>query len=329
MSQQATKCEGKKLNTVLSAYIDTYDENEKKKLEAILKSLNLQNTDTDIEIKIKLMLLTRCIRDKGYFKKGTNELIFSNINEIRICLEDNLKNSKGNCDLDLFDLIILMRLDILVNILSKSYYIDYVNQVKVQELFSKSDEKIKFNKNIIFQITDNDDYKDENKINPIIDKKGFIGEIYYKQLVNIINLITKEQLKFNIDEKIQIYTLLYVIIKNLYTENEKVNEKFKKIVLDDTTKCAPRSFIDIKPNLTGGKKSNNIEYHICKANFKHTFKKVSGTSAREGAKKIAKKVLIGNKKSIKFSLKRMIGNKEKCYDYIASIEKGNIIIKNQ
>jgi hypothetical protein len=101
---------------------------------------------------------------------------------------------------------------------------------------------------------------------------------------------------------------------------------FDRLIKDDEITCAPRTIIE---GYRGGKKSNNIEYHICKANFKHTFKKVSAKSARECAKKIAKKVLIGNKKSVKFSLKRMIGNKEKCYDYIASIEKGKIVIKNQ
>ncbi len=110
-------------------------------------------------------------------------------------------------------------------------------------------------------------------------------------------------------------------------ETTKIKHMLDLLISQDKIGCAPRTIIEGYKD--GGKKSNNIEYHICKANFKHTFKKVSGTSARECAKKIAKKVLIGNKKSIKFSLKRMIGNKEKCYDYIASIEKGNIIIKNQ
>jgi len=42
------------------------------------------------------------------------------------------------------------------------------------------------------------------------------------------------------------------------------------------------------------------------------------------------KVLKDKKKSAKFSLKRMIGKKEKCYDYDVSIDKkGKIIIKNQ
>lgn len=317
-------CDVANINDALNAYIEIYDEKEQKKIKAIFSSLKNEN----IDIKIKLMLLTRCIRDKGYFNKDNN-LIFENISGIRTCLEENVKTSKGNCDLDLFDLIILMRLDILVNILSNKNYSNYINKTKVEQLFSKSNENFKFNKNTDYVINETYNYNDVKVFDNIIDKKNFNDKIYYEPLVDIIDLITKEQLKFNIDEKIQIYTLLYVIINNLYTNNEKVNNKFKKIVLDENTKCAPRSFIDTKPELTGGKKSNNIEYHICKANFKHTFKKVSGISARECAKKIAKKVLIGNKKSVKFSLKRMIGNKEKCYDYIASIEKGNIIIKNQ
>ncbi len=110
-------------------------------------------------------------------------------------------------------------------------------------------------------------------------------------------------------------------------ETTKIKYMLDLLILHDKIGCAPRTIIEGYKD--GGKKSNNIEYYICKANFKHTFKKVSAKSARECAKKIAKKVLIGNKKSVKFSLKRMIGNKEKCYDYIASIEKGKIVIKNQ
>jgi hypothetical protein len=42
------------------------------------------------------------------------------------------------------------------------------------------------------------------------------------------------------------------------------------------------------------------------------------------------KVLKDKKKYVKFTLKRMIGKKEKCYDYDVSIDKkGKIIIKNQ
>lgn len=96
--------------------------------------------------------------------------------------------------------------------------------------------------------------------------------------------------------------------------------------------AASTSAKNILGHSSGGynNKSGNIDYHICKANFKQTFKKVSAKSSREAAKMVAMKVLKDKKKSAKFSLKRMIGKKEKCYDYDVSIDKsGKIIIKNQ
>jgi len=106
----------------------------------------------------------------------------------------------------------------------------------------------------------------------------------------------------------------------------------KAVFYAEESIAASTSAKNILGHSSGGynNKSGNIDYHICKANFKQTFKKVSAKSSREAAKMVAMKVLKDKKKSAKFSLKRMIGKKEKCYDYDVSIDKkGKIIIKNQ
>ena len=91
--------------------------------------------------------------------------------------------------------------------------------------------------------------------------------------------------------------------------------------------CAPRTIVE---SYTGGNKSGKYDYYLCKCNFKESLKKVVAKTAREAAKNLAKKVLKGNKKSIKFTLKRLIGKKEKYYNYEAHFDKnGKIVIKNQ
>ena len=147
------------------------------------------------------------------------------------------------------------------------------------------------------------------------------------------------------EKKYKLYKILYVLLNKVYhtsqaqptsgtavaDENtENLLKIFNKLIKSDEIGCAPRTIVYGYVDGGYNNKSGDIDYHICKANFKQTFKKVSAKSSREAAKILAKKVLKGNKKSIKFSLKRMIGKKEKCYDYDVSIDKsGKIIIKNQ
>ena len=55
----------------------------------------------------------------------------------------------------------------------------------------------------------------------------------------------KNPSNFNMDEKIYIYTIIYILFKDIYTTNYiDLNNIFNKISIDDETKCAPRSFID-------------------------------------------------------------------------------------
>ena len=138
------------------------------------------------------------------------------------------------------------------------------------------------------------------------------------------------------DKKIILYKILNFLINDDFIDNNTApnpNAQIIKVMFElithETNGCAPRTIID-ELSIKGGKKSGKYEYFLCKANFKQTFKKVVAKSAREAAKMVAMKVLKDKKKSIKFSLKRMIGKKEKCYDYDVSIDKsGKIIIKNQ
>jgi len=216
--------------------------------------------------------------------------------------------NKSFCDLILFDILCSMKLGKLLQI----------DTYEIQN--DLGDVNFLPNDNIIYK---NDNGNDVN-IQQFLELK-FVK----KSLNTINNFIVNFSIPMN--KKIKLYKILKILFEKIYDttkdNGEKILKIFNRLIKDGEITCAPRTIIEGYKD--GGKKSNNIEYHICKANFKHTFKKVSGTSARECANKIAKKVLIGNKKSVKFSLKRMIGNKEKCYDYIASIEKGKIVIKNQ
>lgn len=148
-------------------------------------------------------------------------------------------------------------------------------------------------------------------------------------------------------EKARIYNIIKRIMeKSVYfeTTNSPANYDTNKTIdisteqlfttsyADATKKNELNTFINQKLTFQGGynNKNGNIDYHLCKCNFKQSFKKVSAKSSREAAKIVAMKVLKGNKKSATFSLKRMVGKKEKCYDYEASLDKkGKIVIKNQ
>jgi hypothetical protein len=115
-------------------------------------------------------------------------------------------------------------------------------------------------------------------------------------------------------------------------DNNKYNLRIKYmldiIMHPELIGCAPRTIVEAYK--TGGNKSGKYDYYLCKCNFKESLKKVVAKTAREAAKNLAKKVLKGNKKSIKFTLKRLIGKKEKYYNYEAHFDKnGKIVIKNQ
>lgn len=90
-----------------------------------------------------------------------------------------------------------------------------------------------------------------------------------------------------------------------------------------------KAIFDEKMRIMGGNKGVHM-YHLCSSSVNISLKKVQAKTAREGAKIMARKLLnkSGNK-SVKFSLKRMIGKKEKYYNYQASIDKsGKISIKS-
>jgi hypothetical protein len=92
---------------------------------------------------------------------------------------------------------------------------------------------------------------------------------------------------------------------------------------------ALKAIFENKMRIMGGNKGVHM-YHLCSSSVNISLKKVQAKTAREGAKIMARKLLnkSGNK-SVKFSLKRMIGNKEKYYNYQASIDKsGKISIKS-
>lgn len=170
-----------------------------------------------------------------------------------------------------------------------------------------------------------------------IDAANNCNNYFILSLIEILKFASNPK-NYNMDDKIKIYAILYALIKNLYPVgvggNDNLRRYFYKIVKGETTKCAPRSFSEAYNGdlSTGGynNKNGNINYYLCKCNFKQSFKQVSAKSSREAAKMVANKVLKGNKKSIKFSLKRMVGKKEKCYDYEASLNKnGKVVIKNQ
>lgn len=172
---------------------------------------------------------------------------------------------------------------------------------------------------------------------------------YLKKLLNDFEQAPDDQNKeriFNDINKIIKKSIYFTIINNVakfeeYTGgppdelNRQINiTSFTDFNIQGNVDKIPNvlAFINYKLGLKGGynNKNGNIDYHLCKCNFKQSFKKVSAKSSREAAKMVAMKVLKGNKKSATFSLKRMIGKKEKCYDYKASLDKkGKIVIKNQ
>lgn len=226
----------------------------------------------------------------------------------------NPKNkNKSFCDLILFDLICSMRLDLLSTKFSFTTVIEKVD---------------------IYENLNDPDFLPEN--DTIYSSKTIIEFLKQKNVNTALNIINNFITDFSIpiEKKFKLYKILKFLLDKIYNttqqESKKLLEIFNRLIKSDEIGCAPRTIIE--GYSTGGynNKSGDIDYHICKANFKQTFKKVSAKSSREAAKMVAMKVIKDKKKSAKFSLKRMIGKKEKCYDYDVSIDKsGKIIIKNQ
>jgi hypothetical protein len=323
------------INNLINMYItedDIINEDEKIRVSAIFEALG---DEDNIDIKIKLMLLTRLIDKYGIIKKDE---FYNYLENIKVCsIEENKYNSKGNCDLDLIMLIKIMRLDLILHVLDNSFTI---HQKINQGVNFNTDNSVTDSANIIANINvlpvnidigaKSITLYNKNKIT-VADDGKLSDTSFYKSIENIYKfLIDKKLNDINMDEKIHIYTILHILIKSFYTKNIQVNFIYKKIIMNEATRCAPRSVFDTLKQGGYNNKSGDIEYQICKCNFKQNIKKVSAKSAREAAKIVANKVLKGDKKSITFSLKRIIGKKEKCYDYNASIDKsGKILIKSQ
>jgi hypothetical protein len=341
MSLSACQEQNGNINNLIKFYIPSLNSKEKIRVNAIYNVLE-ENND-NISIKLKLMLLTRLIDNYGIIDKVPD--ILKTLN--KCIITDIPFNSKANCDLDLILLIQNMKLNILHDILT-----NYKEDTKINEptfRFNK-DEVFDNHKNAIININNIKKIIEINIDNNIIEKiiindnytinNADIGNNELIQSIQYINdflaikkTVNEQTLNnINMDEKIHIYTILYILIKTFYNANADVKNLYKKIIIEPTTRCAPRSVFETLDDITGGynNKSGDIEYQICKCNFKQNIKKVSAKSAREAAKIVANKVLKGDKKSITFSLKRIIGKKEKCYDYNASIDKsGKILIKSQ
>ena len=240
-------------------------------------------------------------------------------------ITSNTKN-KSFCDLILFDIICRLKLNKIE-----------VTTGNVIQIDSKSLQEFKIN---------------ENFTSPKIKTGTIYGTETFDEFIKNVNVLKSFNIINNfignftmsMERKLKLYKVLNFLLNNFYdTEKasaspvtqEKQNTEdllviFNKLINSEEIACAPRTIIQGYKEGGYNNKSGDIDYHICKANFKQTFKKISAKSAREAAKMIAMKVLKDKKKSAKFSLKRMIGKKEKCYDYDASIDKsGKITIKNQ
>lgn len=294
-------------------------------LNKIINHLKTNKNDEDFEF-YDIGLIENDNPNKIYMyittilKEYPKIMIQANINDTDYKgFSDELKaytlttTNKSFCDLILFDIICRLKLNKIkdtgnfIQFDSKSLQ-DYVINSQFPLLKNKTDD--------IYGIV---------KFNEFIKKKDVLKSF------NIINNFIGD-FTMSMDKKLKLYKILKFLFDKFYDNSEtdvtELESVFKKVISGDI-KCAPRTIIE---GFKGGynNKSGDIDYHICKANFKQTFKKVSAKSAREGAKMVAMKVLKDKKKSAKFSLKRMIGKKEKCYDYDVSIDKsGKIIIKNQ
>ena len=313
---------GKNILTKLYEHINK--DNNKKKEDFEIYDINLINDNknhiymsiTTILKEYPTIMVKSGISAEDYkkFSEELKEYILAPTNK-----------NKSFCDLILFDLICSMRLDKLL-IAPR-----YIGPKKIEEI-TMCNLLIE----PVFKAESTDVYTGTNIIK-FLENDNVIGSL------KIINEFIKD-FSIPMEKKYKLYKILYVLLNKVYdttedsgmpvvSEEKKYTENllkiFNKLIKSDEIGCAPRTIIH---GLQGGynNKSGDIDYHICKANFKQTFKKVSAKSSREAAKMVAMKVLKGNKKSIKFSLKRMIGKKEKCYDYDVSIDKsGKIIIKNQ
>jgi hypothetical protein len=268
---------------------------------------------------------------------------------------------KPFCDLVLFDILCRMRLDLFNPNVGNKYPFIFDPPAYAGAGATDVDNigGIKKNENLFNapnNITIETFLTDNIKALEIIHK--YIGDfeirmekkiLLYKILQVFFEKIIKVTKPLKIDQNINHFETRYqLIIDNfnprLYNSTapaigpgvDKANEEycidiiyayfmFYKLVKQGG--CAPRTIVE---SYTGGNKSGKYDYYLCKCNFKESLKKVVAKTAREAAKNLAKKVLKGNKKSIKFTLKRLIGKKEKYYNYEAHFDKnGKIVIKNQ
>lgn len=259
------------------------------------------------------MSITTILKEypKIMIESGITDAIYKDFSdELKNYALDSSNTNKSCCDLILFDIICSMRLDLL------SVKYKFNELIQKVPIYSSLDEH-KY-------LPDTGDIYSGKKISV------FLSEDDVQKALKIINDFIKD-FSIPMEKKYKVYKIIYLFLNKIYDKTQEPTKTlldiFKNVI--GTMACAPRTIIH---GLSGGynNKSGDIDYHICKANFKQTFKKVSAKSAREGAKMVAMKVLKDKKKSVKFSLKRMIGKKEKCYDYDVSIDKsGKIIIKNQ
>jgi hypothetical protein len=362
-------CNLENINAVIAEYItNNEDLRNNTKLQAINETFTI---DTDeIHLKIKLMLLSKIVEKYGIkhindnikscltpssliSTKGNCNLTLINLilsmrldvlllafkknnDKLKINLNDSIKNfdklisyktgditfnKKNVFDLSSIDISAIHKFNDL-NLSAIDFNIVIALDNKDIAFVPLEKENVVINKS-----------KSYEKITPIErSPKIEITQNLINSIIEILEKVSNDNINFDdMTEKIHIYSILYVLIQNYYSSNQEIIEAYHDLVIMDSNKCAPRSFISTNPVLGGyNNKSGDIDYHICKANFKQTFKKVSAKSSREAAKMVAMKVLKDKKKSVKFTLKRMIGKKEKCYDYDVSIDKsGKIIIKNQ
>jgi hypothetical protein len=280
----------------------------------------LINGITDIEynenflednINIYLMKITQLLKsNKDIFIKKLDKNDYKNFSDelYKHVITDTNKN-KSYCDLILFDILCRMNL----------YQFDgtICDDPKIIILtdLDKPDSHIDY--------STNKDIEGKTRKEFLVDNKNAINKIN-----SYINLF-----EIQMDKKIILYQILNILIFDKFIDITKGKGKeiaflFSKLINTNEMGCAPRTIVEAYK--TGGNKSGKYDYYLCKCNFKESLKKVVAKTAREAAKNLAKKVLKGNKKSIKFTLKRLIGKKEKYYNYEAHFDKnGKIVIKNQ
>ena len=326
----ATAPEGIKILNKLHTHLNDASKLNKNDADFEIYDINLINDNNNNHIYMSITTILKEYPDIMIKATDITSDEYKNFSEELKTYILTTTTNKSFCDLILFDLICSMRLDILLTTPR------YIGPKKIEEITMCN-----LLKKPVFKSELTEVYTGNSIINFLIND-NVIGSL------KIINEFIK-YFSIPMEKKYKLYKILYVLLNKVYDTStaalgtaapgtpealakeytENLLKIFNKLIKSDEIGCAPRTIIH---GLQGGynNKSGDIDYHICKANFKQTFKKVSAKSSREAAKMVAMKVLKDKKKSAKFSLKRMIGKKEKCYDYDVSIDKsGKIIIKNQ